>query len=172
MFHQFEHITVLCSDPNSERLSSIARLVESCGAQSLTIREDSQVSRVTYSTRQSIALVALGESDSDASEWLKVIVPLKLKGFKVISYAPAIFSWPIALRCRALLSGASLLFDSSSPTFPDDLQKALTKVLQTEVEKHLEEAQIRKQMRQLGIVGQSDNMMSVFRWVIRVSALS
>src|SRR5678815_1778062 len=160
MLYQFEHITVLCSDPNSERLRTIVELVESCGAQPLEISEGSRVRDVVYSTRQSLALVALGESESQASDCLKVIRPLKLKGFKVISYAPGIFSWPIALRCRALLSGASLLFDSSSLTFPDDLQKALTKVLQSEVEEHLEEEQIRKQMKELGIVGQSSKMMS------------
>ena len=172
MLHSFRQTSVLCWDPNSARLDSIAHVVKSCGANTQEIRETSQVSRFAYSTRQSIALVALGDSELQASDSLKVIRSLKLKGFKVISYAPCVFSWPIALRCRALLSGASLLFDSSSPAFSDDLLQALAKVLQTEVAEHLEEEQIRKQMKELGIVGESCKMMSVFRWVVRVSALS
>ena len=143
MLPTFPYTTVLLCDANSERLHLTSRLIKSCGANAQEIRADSQVSRVVYSTRQSVALVALGDSQLQANDSLKVIRPLKFKGFKVISYAPGVFSWPIALRCQALLSGASLLFDSSSPTFSDDLLQALTKVLQTELAEHLEEEQIR-----------------------------
>lgn len=172
MPHSLQHTTVLCWDANSERFGSIALAIKSCGANAQEIRDASQASRAVCSTRKSVALVALGDSQLQASDSMDIIRPLKLKGFKVISYAPGVFSWPIALRCRALLSGASQLFDSSSPTFSDDLLQALTKVLQTAVAEHLEEEQIRKQMQDLGIVGESSKMMSVFRWVVRVSALS
>lgn len=163
---------MLCWDEDSERLGSIALAIKSCGASTQEIRNASQVNRAAYSTQQSVALVALGDSQLQTSDSLKIIRTLKLKGFRVISYARGVFSWPIAMRCRALLSGASLLFDSSSPTFSDDLLQALTKVLQAEVAERLEEQQIRKQMQDLGIVGESGKMMSVFRWVMRVSALS
>src|SRR5215211_6109558 len=153
MLHTFPYTTVLLCDANSDRLNLIFQLVKSCGASAQEIHEDLQVSRLLYSTRQSVALVALGDSQLQENDSLKVIRLLKLKGFKVISYAPGIFSWPIALRCQALLSGASLLFDSSSPAFSDDLLQAFTKVLQTEVAEHLEEEQIRKQMQDLGIAG-------------------
>jgi len=172
MPNPFQHITVLCSDSNSERLSSIVRLINSSDAQSLTIRESSQVRHLVYSTRQSLALVALGEEQSQSADCLDLIRSLKQKGFTVISYAPDIFSWPIALRCRALLSGASLMFDSSSPTFFENLQKTVAKVLQAKVAEHLDQEQIKQQMKDLGIVGESRELMSIFRWVVRVSALS
>src|SRR5215217_8362844 len=168
MAHPSPDRTMLLWDANPERLHSIARLVKSCGADTFDIRETSQVGDAVNSSRLGVGLVALGESQFEITDSLSVIRTLKLKGFKVISYAPGVFSWPIALRCQALLSGASLLFDSSSPTFSDDLLQALTKVLQTEVAEHLEEEQIRKQMQDLGIVGESCKMMSVFRWVVRV----
>ncbi|HEY0763765.1 MAG TPA: sigma-54 dependent transcriptional regulator [Pyrinomonadaceae bacterium] len=172
MLDPLRHTTVLCWDSNYERLGSIARVVKSCGAKMQELTKASEVSRFVRSTRQSVVLVALGDSQLQAADSLIVIRPFKLNGFKVISYAPGVFSWPIALRCRALLSGASLLFDSTSPSFTDDLQQALNKILQTEVAEHQEEEQIKTQMKELGVVGQSRKMMSVFRWVLRVSALS
>src|SRR6266508_6379735 len=172
MAHPFRGRTVLLWDSNSERLDSIARLVESCGADTQDIRETSQVGDAVYSSRLSVALVALGESQFEITDCFRVISALKLKGFKVISYAPGVFSWPIALRCKVLLSGASLLFDSSSSTFSEDLRQTLSKVLKAELEGFLEEQQVKEQMKELGIVGESYKMMSVLRWVVRVSALS
>jgi transcriptional regulator with PAS, ATPase and Fis domain len=163
--------TVLLWDANSERLSSIAQVIKSCGASAENISEAAQVGEAG-SSRLGVALVALGESQFEIPDRLSVITALKLKGYKIISYAPGVFSWPIALRCKVLLSGASLLFDSSSPTFVEDLQQTLTKVLQAELEECREQEQIRQQMQELGIVGESNEMMSVLRWVVRVSALS
>ena len=172
MVHPFRGRTVLLWDSNSERLDSIARLVESCGANTQDIRATSQVGDAVHSSRLSVALVALGESQFEITDCFGVISALKLKGFKVISYAPGVFSWPIALRCKVLLSGASLLFDSSSSTFSEDLRQTLSKVLKAELEGRLEEEQVKEQMKELGIVGESNKMMSVLRWVVRVSALS
>ena len=172
MVHPSRDTTVLIWDANSERLNSIAGLVESCGATAHGIRETSQIDDAVDSSRLSVALVALGESQFEITDSLSVLSALKLKGFKVISYAPDVFSWPIALRCKVLLSGASLLFDSSSATFYDDLRQSLSKVLKTELEACLEEERVKELMKELGIVGESYKIMSVLRWVERVSALS
>jgi len=172
MAHPSPDRTMLLWDANPERLHSIARLVKSCGADTFDIRETSQVGDAVNSSRLGVGLVALGESQFEITDSLSVIRTLKLKGFKVISYAPGVFSWPIALRCKVLLSGASLLFDSSSPAFSEDLRQTLSKVLQAELEACREEEQIKARMKELGIVGESHEMMSIFRWVMRVSALS
>lgn len=164
--------TVLLWDVNAERLNSVAQLVETCGVGARNITEISQLGDIDHSRQLSVGLVALRESQFEISDSLTVISALKLKGFKVISYAPGIFSWPIVLRCKVLLSGASLLFDSSLPTFSDDLRQTLSKVLQADLEERVEEERIKEQMKGLGIVGQSNKMISVLRWVVRVSALS
>ena len=52
------------------------------------------------------------------------------------------------------------------------LRQALLKTWKDETERQLEEERIKEQMRNLGIVGMSPKMISVFRWVARVSALS
>jgi transcriptional regulator with GAF, ATPase, and Fis domain len=57
-------------------------------------------------------------------------------------------------------------------TFSSDLRRALLNGWAQENERSLEETRIREQMTKFGIVGLSPAMMAVFRWVIRVSALS
>lgn len=157
---------VLLWDADSERLRSVTEIVTLTGAQPELITETIQMQE------GGVALIALGDSPTDATAALNVVSPLKSKGFKIISYAPNLFSWPIAARCRALLSGATSLFDSSSSTFAEDLSQALIRILKSENEQHSEEERLSKQMKSLGIVGVSARIVSVFRWVTRVSALS
>ena len=121
---------------------------------------------------QSVALVALGNCSAQDASSFSAIRALKLKGFKVISYEDDLFSWQIGTRCRALLSGSFLLLDSAARGFSAELRQALIKAWKDETERHLEEERIKEQMKDLGIVGVSPKMISVFRWVVRVSALS
>lgn len=166
---QFYNTSVVVCDRDPERLQLIADTVAATGAQPHKIADAVQI-RAGSECR--VALIALGNSAADATDILDLVVALKTKGIKVLSYAPDLLSWPIAVRCRALLSGASLLFDSSAPDFRKNLADALIKVLNAEEEQHSEELRLKSQMRSVGIVGRSAKMISVFRWVVRVSALS
>ncbi len=172
MLYPLRNTSVLLWDANPERSRLVGQIVSSCGARSREITDISHLVGIKYSSHQCVALVGLGESHEQAIGSLNVIRALKFKGLKVISYAPELFSWPIAVRCRALLSGASLLFDSSADTFSEELLQSLIKLLKVEIEGHREDEQIKSQMKSLGIIGDSGKMMSVFRWVVRVSALS
>ena len=160
---------VLLWDANADRLRSVSEIVTLTGAHAELVTDTIQAQS---GGSHSVAVIALGDSPQDATAALNVVSPFKAAGLKIISYAPNLFSWPIAARCRALLNGTSLLFDSLSPTFAEDLSRALTRILQSETEQHSEDERLRKQMKSLGIVGLSVKMMSVFRWVRRVSALS
>jgi DNA-binding NtrC family response regulator len=122
--------------------------------------------------KQTVALVALGSSPAQQENSLAVIRSLTLKGLKVISYEDGLLSWPIGTRCRALLNGSFLLLDSSAKSFAAELQQALSRIWQSEAENQLEEERIKEQMKALGIVGVSTRMISVFRWIVRVSGLS
>lgn len=156
---------VLLWDADAERLRSVTKIVTATGSHPEPITGNTQ-------NGHGVALIALGDSPSEASAALNIVTKLKSNGFKIISYAPDLFSWPIAARCRALLSGVSLLFDSSSSDFGDNLSQALTRILKSESEQQTEDDRLREQMRSLGIAGVSAKMMAVFRWVTRVSALS
>jgi transcriptional regulator with GAF, ATPase, and Fis domain len=162
---------ILVCDPNAARRNSIATLVQSCGA---TLKEipNSDLDRVERSSRQNVALVALGSSSAPESNSFAAIRLLKLKGFNVVSYEDQLFSQQIGKRCRALLCGSALLLDSSSPSFSADLQSSLIKSWEEETERFLEETRIKEQMTNFGIIGMSSTMMAVFRWVVRVSSLS
>jgi len=122
--------------------------------------------------RPGVAVIALDRDHGPDESSLSVIRELKDKHQRIIAHGDNLFSWPIGLRCNALLNGAMLLLDSSTKTFNADLRSALIKLLQNEKDRQLEELEIKQQMAQLGIVGTSGQMLSVFRSVIRFGTLS
>jgi len=165
------HTVAILRDQNADRQQVITQLINSCGGITREFH-DSEVNRLEYSHRQSVALVALGNCSFENAETFSVIRELKLKGLKVIAYEDDLFSWQIGTRCRALLSGSSLLLDSAGKTFSDELRQALLNAWKNETERHCEEDRIKEKMNELGFVGVSSKIISVFRWVVRVSALS
>jgi DNA-binding NtrC family response regulator len=162
---------VILWDQNPERHETIVQLIGSLGATTCGLAADG-VNRIERAPRQSVALIALGNSGAQEEHSLEVIRALTLKGLKVIVYDDGLLSCPIGKRCRALLNGSFLLLDSSSKSFTDELQQALIKVWKIERESQREEERIKEQMNALGIVGVSGKIISVFRWVARVSSLS
>ncbi len=169
MPNPFRDTKVVLWDADSERLREVAEIVSSTGSHPERVTDTIQMHA---DSRHGVAVIALGDSPQDATAALNIVSSFKSEGFKIICYAPDLFSWPIAARCRALLSGASVLFDSSSPAFAEYLSQAVTSILKAETEQHSEEERLTRQMKTLGIVGVSVKMLSVFRWVTRVSALS
>ena len=164
--------TVILWEPDKIRDQVVQQIIESCGARALTINDLPELNSLTSSFPQNLALIALADGRSPEAASLSVIRELKVKGFKVITYEDEIFSWPISARCRALLNGSSLLLDSSATSFSEELKCVLTKALESEAARRVEERLVKEQMQRLGIVGSSTKMTSVFRWVTRVSALS
>jgi len=163
---------VVVWDQNPERRQAINQLVASWGARIRKLTHISEVDEFECGLNGGLALVALGANSIPQAESFNCIKELKLKGLKIISYEEEVFSWPIGTRCRALLNGSFLLLDSNAATFASELQTALTKVWRSESERDNEERRIKEQMRALRIIGESPQMLSVFRWVTRVSALS
>ena len=103
---------------------------------------------------------------------LNIMRALKLKGFQILAYGNGIFSRPIGIRCRALLCGSRSLLDSSSLKFREDLLRTLTRLWEKEADEHSQDQRVTAKMRDFGLIGKSQKMMSVFRRVIRISALS
>lgn len=158
---------VILWDENPDRRETIARFISSLGATHCDVHD-----QMEPGPAQNVALVALGNLGVQLENSLTIIHSLSLKGVKVISFEDGLLSSSIGTRCRVLLNGAFLLLDSSAKSFTSELEMALTKIWKSEIESQLEEERIKEQMNTLGIVGLSSKMISVFRWVMRVSTLS
>jgi transcriptional regulator with GAF, ATPase, and Fis domain len=120
----------------------------------------------------SIALVALGTCPSPDDLGLEVVRTLKQKGFKIICYEDGAHAWPLGIQCHPLLAGSLRLLDSANADFAAELSRLLPQLLRAEVARRAEEEKLRVAMNNLGIIGESEAMISIFRWIVRVSALS
>ncbi|HEX8774559.1 MAG TPA: sigma-54 dependent transcriptional regulator [Pyrinomonadaceae bacterium] len=163
---------VLVWDEQRSRLQSINRIIEECGARACIIEDLNALEKVKLSAACNIALVALGHVPSPEITSLRVIRSLKQKGFSVISHEEEAESWPLSLRCRPLLAGSAWLLDSARPDFAEKMSEQLSQVLHAAAAKRSDEEKTRILMEQSGIVGESQAMIELFRWVIRLSALS
>jgi two-component system NtrC family response regulator len=161
---------VVLHDGNAARREVINEVITSCGGKAVVVEKVSELEDLECVG--GLAVVALGRNSLPDELSLSVIQALKARQFSIISYEDNVFSWPIGLRCRALLNGTLLLLDSAAITFIANLQTAFTRVLQTKNERHIEELQIKEQITRLGVVGASAQMLAVFRSVIRFAALS
>jgi transcriptional regulator with GAF, ATPase, and Fis domain len=117
-------------------------------------------------------VVALGACPSPDDIGLHIIRSLKRKGFRVISYEEGAQSWPLSVRCQILLVGSLWLLDSAQAEFAQELQRILAQLLRAEAERQSKEDRIKSMMKKLGIVGESQAIISVFRTILRVSSLS
>jgi transcriptional regulator with GAF, ATPase, and Fis domain len=135
--------------------------------QDLTSLEDEN-----YWKASSIAVVALGTRPSPGDVALEVIRTIKHRGLTVISYEASADLWPIGARCRALLAGASWVLDSGKAEFADQLQRRIIQCLRARSDRRAAEDKLTAAMSKVGVVGQSEAMLSVFRQVLQVSALS
>ncbi len=164
--------TVVIWDFVESRLQSVSRVVATCGAQTCRLDRFSAVEQAKSSPRCPVALVALGARQPPEPHALEVIRELKRKGFRIICYEDGMESWTLATRCQALLAGSLCSVDSAKPEFGLELSRRLVQLLQAEARRHGEEGRVKRIMNNLGVVGESDAMISVFRRVLRVSPLS
>ena len=165
-------LTVIVWDHQRSRLQLITRLVSECGARGHWVENFSAIQDTQLSLACSIALVALGARPSPADLGLEVIRTLKQKGFKIICYEDGAHAWPLGIQCHPLLAGSLKLLDSASTDFAADLNRLLAHLIHAEEARRVDDEQIKVAMSNLGIIGNSDVIISVFRWIVRVSTLS
>jgi DNA-binding NtrC family response regulator len=164
--------TVLMWDPRESRLQLISRIVAECGARPRWVEELSAIPQMEFSCRCNLAVVALGACPSPGDLCLEGIRSLKQRGFRIICYEEGVQSWPLSRRCQVLLAGASWLLDSAKAEFPQELRRMLVQLLQAEAGRRDEEERLKRTMRNLGSVGESQAIMAVFQTIYRASTLS
>lgn len=159
-------------DHQRSRLQLITRLVSECGARPRWVESFSAIQDAEFYLGCSIALVGLGARPSPADLSLEVIRTLKQKEFKIICYADGARSWPLGMQCYPLLAGSLRLLDSAHAGFASELNGLIAQLLRAELARRVDEQRITFTMRNLGIIGESAGMISIFRWIERVSPLS
>lgn len=161
---------VILWDDHKSRGQKISTIIETAGAYAVSFDEVSSLQLAKCCPECCVAVVVTDPSSS--GNGMQQIRDLKAKGFKVIACAEGTGSWPIKIKCLPLLAGAVQLLDSSSAEFSRELCHVIDRIARAETQKRSEDHEIAAAMRGLGMVGESPNMMRVFRSVVRFSALS
>lgn len=168
---------VVVWDDKQPRLQMVNRVISCCGAKSDCREGIADLAALQPSQSSLIAVVALaGMSESPGSGIanlaLERLCLLRRKGYRIVAYEDGAHDWPLGVQCQTLLSGANRLLDSAQPDFSHQLQMYLSQLLRAESQRIETENLTRREMRRLGLVGESELMLSVFGEVMRVSAMS
>lgn len=163
-------VGLLC-ERRTSRLQTVARVVAECGAR---LYDAGSFAAAEEGTARggSIVLVALDECPEAGTPLAGHIDALKRRGLTIICYGDGVGLWPLGRRCNLLLAGALDLLDSGAPEFPRELARTLTRLVGAEAARRAEDEKVRGEMRRLGVVGESREMLAIFRWVLRVASLS
>jgi len=161
---------VILWDEHRDQQQEISNVINSTGAQPVVVVDSSDLQLIEFSAKCFVAVASTGAMAGGAG--MHLIRNLKAKGFKVIAFEDGAGSWPIKTKCLPLLAGAVQLFDSSKAEFLRELREIIERIVRVETQKRSDEQSIRAIMRDLGMIAESAGMMTVFRSVIRISALS
>jgi DNA-binding NtrC family response regulator len=164
--------TILLCDPQSSRRQVVGRLIAECGVRLRCSKEVSAIPHIEHSGVCTFAVVALGACPSPDDIGLEAIRGLKRRGVRVLCYEDGAQAWPLSIRCRLLLAGSLWLLDSTKVEFAGELRGLLEQLLQAEADRQEETENVKRVMKQLGSVGESQAIMAVFQTVCRVSSLS
>jgi len=163
-------VRLLC-ERRAARLETVSRVVEGCGAKLYDAGSFAAVEE-GKSHADGIVLVALDECPEADTPLAGQIRTLRRAGLVVVCYGDGVSLWPLGRRCQLLLAGALDLLDSGQAEFPSVLARTLTRLVGAEAYRRAEDEKIQGVMKRLGVVGRSREMLAVFRWVVRVAALS
>ena len=158
---------VIVWDQDRDRARLVASAIAACDADVLC---PPRIDAFRVPRSVCVALVAIGQPPSAAA--LIEIQELTQRRALVIAYGDQADTWSLGVRCRAHLAGACALLDSASPRFSSELQTRLAQMLSAEDGRRRERETLGRTFRDQGIVGDSDAMLAIFRWVMRISALS
>ncbi|HEX7317652.1 MAG TPA: sigma 54-interacting transcriptional regulator [Pyrinomonadaceae bacterium] len=163
-------VGLLC-ERRTARLETITRVVEECGARLYDAGSLEAVGGEEHREGR-IVLVALDEGPEACAALAGQIGALRGVGLTVVCYGDGVRLWPLGRRCQLLLAGALDILDSGQAEFPQELARTLTRLVSAETYRRAEDEKIKGVMKRLGVAGQSREMLAVFRWVVRVAALS
>ena len=163
-------VGLLC-EHKAARLEMVSRVVEGCGARLYNAGSFAAVGDERPREGR-IVLVALDEGKDACAALARQVGVLRGLGLTVVCYGDGVGQWPLGRRCQLLLAGALDVLDSGQAEFAQELARTLTRLVSVEAHGRAEDEKIKDVMRRLGVVGRSREMLTVFRWVVRVATLS
>jgi DNA-binding NtrC family response regulator len=168
--HRDPECVVMVVDHQRARLQFIHRLIDNCDVR--TRRVEERAGAAPIAGWGGVALVGLSAGAVPDDPGLEVIHTFSQQGLTVIGYADGVDSWSLSARCRALIAGSSMVFDSAREDFAQQLRTVLIQHVRLASARRAEEDTVKATMRELGIVGESQGMVAVFRQVVRIGRLS
>jgi DNA-binding NtrC family response regulator len=161
---------VLLWDPQSSRLRLIERVVMDCGARPYSVEQPADIEKTARLS--CCAVVALGTYQVDDTPVSQAIDCMKQAGLTVIAHEVGTHEWPVGVRCRALLAGASCVLDSGEDGFRMKLQQVLAGVLRQKTCEVIEKERTHALMKTFGIEGESLAIEEAFRQASRIANFS
>lgn len=162
---------VVLWESQSDRLRLIERVVTECGARPCCVEQLVDIEQVARSPCCA-AVVALGMYQTDDTLASKAVSCMKRVGLTVLAHERGAHAWPVGIRCRALLAGASCVLDSEEDGFGPELQRILTSVLRQKTCETVEKEHNHALMKTFGIEGESHAIEDAFRQALRVVSFS
>jgi transcriptional regulator with GAF, ATPase, and Fis domain len=157
------------ADPTLEIIEDV---LNDYGTRPIYLGDPAAAGDLRFSPSVSLVLIAADASLAVDCSTLKTIENLSKMNFKIICYGDHFDQFPLVQKCRLLLAGAMALLDSASSQFRQELSQLFSHLFTVEANRQREEASLKLKMKELGLVGESRAMISVFRWLQRVSPLS
>jgi DNA-binding NtrC family response regulator len=166
-----ERVVLIC-DISAEPDTQIEAAIAGCGATTRRLDNASPLIEQSSSTCCGMAVVSIGRISTDDSRPSTQIKALSDKGFSVIACMDGAATLPLAARCRLYLAGCVSLLDSAEVGFAVELERTLIRLVADASRSDDDDDRIRTIMADVGAVGESPALLSVFRRLARITPLS
>lgn len=162
---------LLMCDSDPERRELIARVATSCDVELDVIQSLEPIPTSPFLTRETtVVLIAL--TPLEAPTQFDALGRLASHCSELIVYGPGWDRVSLAIRSRVLLAGAACVLDTHAATFAAELERRLRSTLALIIHRDTEERHLHDVLARVGIVGRSRAVLTLARWLVRISALS
>src|SRR5262245_42567544 len=108
-------------DPSAARRAEVTALARGLGACVPPLATAEQALAQAERDQLDCALLAVDQVLVERPAFTDLVRALRRRQIPVLCYADGAAGWPLPLRCRLLMAGAHLLFDSASARFAAEL---------------------------------------------------
>jgi transcriptional regulator with GAF, ATPase, and Fis domain len=164
---------VLAWESSGQPQQWIAHLLTSCGVTPQWLDDPSRLADVAESSSCRTVLLVFDPSAAAADQRaVEMSRAFSGKGFTVVACLPGAGSMSLAVRSQLYLAGCGSLLDTAAANFQADLQRTIAGAVDTSDHGRAEVERVKAIMAEVGAVGSSPALLSVFRQLARISALS